>query len=112
MSKKLVVFGLPSTLLRILKKLEGPRKTCFICCETTSSSETMKLECGHDEVCKDCFMKWVRENPTCPICRTPIQLCIGFKDEGCPHNNIVDPSKCGLGVYQCDKCFRKGYANR
>jgi hypothetical protein len=50
-----------------------PRETteeCPICCERIEGSKT-HLSCAH-AFCTTCIERWVRENPSCPVCRIPV----------------------------------------
>ena len=41
---------------------------CGICYRKTSENSKIILECIHI-FCHECIGKWIRENPTCPVCR-------------------------------------------
>ncbi|CAN7038957.1 unnamed protein product [Brassica rapa subsp. trilocularis] len=45
---------------------------CPVCLTKLSSAESrMELQCSH-VFHRDCVIKWLKKNPSCPICRTNI----------------------------------------
>ena len=42
---------------------------CNICQKTIDVKEMLKTSCNH-EFCGECFFKWLKEKPNCPLCRT------------------------------------------
>ena len=42
---------------------------CCICNNKLTMETIVNTSCGHT-FCKDCCFSWLRENPTCPLCRT------------------------------------------
>lgn len=44
-------------------------KECCVCYKTKSDLHTLVLpNCGHI-ICQNCFFRWLRTSPTCPMCR-------------------------------------------
>lgn len=46
-------------------------KSCSICLEPISDKIINKA-CGHNNFCKECILKWIQKDKTCPICRTKL----------------------------------------
>lgn len=44
---------------------------CPICFTNCSGSDSLALECSH-VFHRECLKKWVEENPSCPVCRNPM----------------------------------------
>ena len=42
--------------------------TCCVCYNHTSYLNIVNTPCNHN-VCSTCFFRWIRTNPTCPMCR-------------------------------------------
>ncbi len=66
---------LQSTVLRTLS-IES-LDPCSICMESPKKNETTIEPCGHS-FCHDCVMDWIQQSvysvPTCPLCRTGINV--------------------------------------
>lgn len=45
-----------------------PIEDCPICYKPIDSHTIVNTPCGHN-TCSKCFFRWIRTNPTCPICR-------------------------------------------
>lgn len=41
---------------------------CNICYKTKDTPDMLTTSCGHI-FCSECFFKWLKEKPNCPICR-------------------------------------------
>jgi hypothetical protein len=50
------------------KRAKSAKSDCICCMDSCKTFMT----CCQVAVCKDCFKKWTRENPTCPHCRVEI----------------------------------------
>ena len=48
--------------------LEITPTECSVCFETIDINKKVTTDCDHT-FCITCFFKWMRTNPTCPICR-------------------------------------------
>lgn len=48
-----------------------PNTECPICITTIAPSEGAVLEGCHHTFHRVCAMQWLKDNPTCPMCRTP-----------------------------------------
>ena len=42
--------------------------TCCVCYNETSFSNVVNTPCNHN-VCSTCFFRWIKTNPSCPMCR-------------------------------------------
>lgn len=48
---------------------DADTKECCVCYKTKSDLHTLVLpNCGHI-ICQNCFFRWLRTSPTCPMCR-------------------------------------------
>ena len=48
---------------------ESDTKECCVCYKTKTDLHTLVLPtCGHI-ICQNCFFRWLRTSPTCPMCR-------------------------------------------
>ena len=48
---------------------EDNTKECCVCYKTKTDLHTLVLpNCGHI-ICQNCFFRWLRTSPTCPMCR-------------------------------------------
>ena len=45
--------------------------TCVVCLESFDTEVTVKLACKH-KFHKDCIVRWVTQNTTCPLCKKDI----------------------------------------
>lgn len=54
---------------------------CSICLEDISSDECYSLNCDH-RYHRDCITRWLHRNPTCPMCRTPVDADNRYVDDG------------------------------
>jgi hypothetical protein len=56
----------------VASDLEANQEKCFICLENLSTQKKIvELPCKH-KFHKKCLNNWIRENPTCPLCRQDI----------------------------------------
>uniref|UniRef100_A0A8D2PA39 RING-type domain-containing protein n=1 Tax=Zosterops lateralis melanops TaxID=1220523 RepID=A0A8D2PA39_ZOSLA len=52
---------------------------CHIC-QDTPKDVASALPCHH-QFCLGCILRWTQTNPSCPLCRTPIET-IRFSERG------------------------------
>lgn len=45
---------------------------CSICLENCET-DTVQTRCCQQPFHRDCIYEWIEDNPTCPLCRSPIQ---------------------------------------
>lgn len=62
-----------------LSTRDGGDEACVVCqvaliAEAKKNTKCILPACGHAVMCQDCTDKWVRKNPSCPMCRKPVQL--------------------------------------
>ena len=50
------------------QKVQERVKNCSICYTDLNENNIVNTECTH-VYCWECFFKWIRMNPTCPLCR-------------------------------------------
>ena len=50
------------------EKVQTRVKNCSICYTDLNENNIVNTECTH-VYCWECFFKWIRMNPTCPLCR-------------------------------------------
>ena len=50
------------------QKVQARVKNCSICYIDLNENNIVNTECTH-VYCWECFFKWIRMNPTCPLCR-------------------------------------------
>ncbi|AFI33199.1 ubiquitin E3 ligase ICP0 [Equid alphaherpesvirus 8] len=48
---------------------------CPICLEDPPSNYSMALPCLH-AFCYVCITRWIRQNPTCPLCKVPVESVV------------------------------------
>ncbi|XP_027737868.1 E3 ubiquitin-protein ligase Topors-like [Empidonax traillii] len=70
--------ALPSTL----QSTEMAMETDWSCpiCRDTRRSRASALPCCH-QFCLSCILQWAQRNPSCPLCRTPIDA-VRFSEQG------------------------------
>lgn len=62
------------------------KKFCSICFTNVQKVTQVKtLSCGHDFHMK-CVWKWIVKNPSCPICREPVDKLPAYD---CPYNEYI-----------------------
>lgn len=69
--------GLTKEQLGALKETQAKRdeSICAICQEYSfkgDNSKQIELPCRHS-FHKDCILKWLKNNETCPLCRQPVK---------------------------------------
>lgn len=57
-----------------LSRVLEPELECHICAQALYSCLTV-VPCGHN-FCAPCLLKWRKNSPNCPECRTPIQQAV------------------------------------
>lgn len=59
---------------RPLSRVLEPELECHVCAQALYSCLTV-VPCGHN-FCAPCLLKWRKNSPNCPECRTPIQQAV------------------------------------
>lgn len=54
---------------------------CSICYNELSQQDTYELTCNH-KFHKDCITRWIRTNPTCPLCRCNVEASPSYVQDG------------------------------
>jgi len=75
---------------------ESDTKECCVCYKTKADINTIVLPtCGHI-ICQNCFFRWLRTSPTCPMCRDNFTSW-----ERVSHDTIKDD------IYEITKLFNR-----
>uniref|UniRef100_A0A803V859 RING-type domain-containing protein n=1 Tax=Ficedula albicollis TaxID=59894 RepID=A0A803V859_FICAL len=69
---------------------------CLIC-QDTPKDVASALPCQH-QFCLGCILRWTQTNPSCPLCRTPIETKL--EDLHVEKNPILGLCKCILFLPQ------------
>lgn len=44
-------------------------ENCLICLDSLYNNNVIKLNCCKNDIHLECFFKWIKSKPSCPICR-------------------------------------------
>jgi hypothetical protein len=50
------------------------KQNCCICYEPLNLFYNYKMKCCNNQFHKSCINKWLKNNPSCPLCRTSIEI--------------------------------------
>lgn len=53
--------------------------TCPVCLENFNDNNIIVVSCCKNKLHLECFMKWIKDNETCPICRNETNICEKIK---------------------------------
>jgi protein-L-isoaspartate O-methyltransferase len=99
---------------RALGTLEVQHFTCFICMDFIVSPRT--ITCGHS-FCAHCIAHWaeVREEASCPLCRTAMRVAAGERVTLPPLNKMLDevsrhafPQRYRLALRRVEAAVKEG----
>merc|ERR1712232_189241 len=84
-------------ILERLKRTSDGEACCAICHEDYEiGNSLLQLPCEHS-FCSECGRQWLRQNNTCPICRTEVQNEPDEDDDGGWHSEDLFPYRFPQG---------------